>query len=251
MESADGKITGLSTVVGGATSSIVEIRVYDGSTLVCAESISGVTSTCSDLEISMAKDTSKTLTVKALVTKNTNAQNVNVSNLVVTYEDAEENTYTASAGIAGNTIHLYTVAPIISNITASAEAKDLDGTGGPEAIVGKITFSVTANGGDVWISTNKSDLAVQAISSDGTTSSVSAVVLTTSATAGTWGYKVPKDQTISFTVDATHNPESSGYWKLAITQLKWDTTGNGSNAQTWTGWAVKDLVTGYVYLTGQ
>jgi peptidoglycan hydrolase-like protein with peptidoglycan-binding domain len=252
MENADGKITGLSTVVDGATSSIVEIRVYDGSTMICAESITGVTSTCSDLEIPMAKDTSKTLTVKALVTKNTNAKDVNVSNLVATYEDAEENSYTVSAGTPGNTIHLYTVAPIISNITASAEAKDLDNSGGPEAIVGKITFSVTARGGDVWISKDKSDLAVKAISSSDNSQNVSNVVLTTSVTAGNWGYKVPQDQTISFTVDATYSPDSAGYWKLAITQLVWDVDDEPSTiAQTWTGWAVKDLVTGYVYLVGQ
>jgi hypothetical protein len=255
MENADGKITGLSTVVGGATSSIVEIRVYDGSTMVCAESISGVTSTCSDLEISLAKGTSKTLTVKALVTKNTNNATTAVSNLVATYEDAEENSYTVSAGTPGNTIHLYTVAPIISNITASAEAKDMNSTSGPETIVGKITFSVTAKGGDVWISASTTDLAVQAIKSDGTTTSVSDVVLTTSATAEKWGYKVPQDQTISFTVDATKSFSSSGdagYWKLAITKLVWDVDDDAStDAQTWTGWAVKDLVTGYVYLTGQ
>jgi len=251
MENADGKITGLSTVVGGATSSIVEIRVYDGSTMVCAESISGVTSTCSDLEISMAKDTSKTLTVKALVTKNTNNATTAVSNLVATYEDAEENSYTASAETAGNTIHLYTVAPIISNITASAEAKDMNATTGPETIVGKITFSVTAKGGDIWIGKTAST-TVKAIKSDNTSSSVTNVVLSTSATEGTWGYKVPQDQTVSFTVDATIAP-GVGYWKIAITQLYWDTDDNSSTPTpvAWSDWAVKDLVTGYVSLTAE
>jgi peptidoglycan hydrolase-like protein with peptidoglycan-binding domain len=232
---------------------LVALRLYDGTDLI-AEKSAADTVTFDDLLVSIAKDTTKTLTVKGLaeVSTSTYVGNVAVTLTSVSGTDVNENSVPWDGNISANTIHLYTVAPIISNITASAEAKDLDNSGGPEAIVGKITFSVTARGGDVWISTSPSDLAVKAVPSSGTSQNVSAVVLTTSATAGTWGYKVPKDQTISFTVDATHSPGSSGYWKLAITKLVWDVDDDAStNAQTWTGWAVKDLVTGYVYLVGQ
>jgi hypothetical protein len=171
-----------------------------------------------------------------------------VSNLVANYEDAEENSYTASAGTPGNTIHLYTVAPIISNITASAEAKDMNATTGPETIVGKITFSVTAKGGDIYISTSTDDLAVKAQPSSGTAVSAAAI-LTTSATAGKWGYKVAQDQTVSFTVDANKAPGTAGYWRIAITQLVWNTDDNGPGTTWDQPWAVGDLKTGYVYLT--
>jgi peptidoglycan hydrolase-like protein with peptidoglycan-binding domain len=235
---------------------LVALRLYDGTDLI-AEKSAADTVTFDDLLVSIAKDTTKTLTVKGLaeVSTSTKVGDVAVTLTSVSGTDVNENPVSWDVTISASTIHLYTVAPIISNITASAEAKDLNNTGGPETIVGKITFSVTAKGGDVWISTEPSDLAVKAVPSSGTFQDVSAVVLTTSATAGTWGYKVPKDQTISFTVDATKSFTSSsdsGYWKLAITQLVWDVDDDAStNAQTWTGWAVKDLVTGYVYLTGQ
>jgi peptidoglycan hydrolase-like protein with peptidoglycan-binding domain len=236
---------------------LVALRLYDGTDLI-AEKSAADTVIFDDLLVSIAKDTTKTLTVKGLaeVSNSIKVGDVAVTLTSVSGTDVNENPVSWDVNISANTIHLYTVAPIISNITASAEAKDLNNSGGPEAIVGKITFSVTAKGGDVWISTSTKDLAVQAIKSDGATSPVSEsdVVLTTSATAGKWGYKVPKDQTISFTVDATKSFTSSsdsGYWKLAITQLVWNVDDASTTAQTWTGWAVKDLVTGYVYLTGQ
>jgi len=184
---------------------LVALRLYDGTDLI-AEKSAADTVTFDDLLVSIAKDTTKTLTVKGLaeVSTSTYVGDVAVTLTSVSGTDVNENPVSWDGNISANTIHLYTVAPIISNITASAEAKDLNNTGGPETIVGKITFSVTAKGGDVWISTSTDDLAVQAIKSDGlSATSVSAVVLTTSATAGKWGYKVPKDQTISFTVDAT------------------------------------------------
>jgi len=193
------------------------------------------------------------LTVKALIAKNTNNASYTVALASVSGTDANENGITPSGTpVSGETQYVYTNAPVISNISAQADAKDNNATTGAETIVGKITFSVTAKGSDIYISTNSSDLAVKAEPSSGTATSVDNVVLSTSADKGTWGYKVPKDQTVSFTVDATRVPGSAGYWRIAITQLKWNTTDSATNATTWTNnWAVEDLKTGYVYLTAE
>jgi len=228
------------------------LRLYDGSTMLGEQTATTATTTFGDLEVNIAKDSTKTLTVKLVVVKGANNQNYTATLDSVSGTDANDNSVSATPVIAGETQHVYTKAPIISNISAQADAKDNNATSGAETIVAKITFSVTAKGSDIYISTSSADLAVQAQPSSGATTSVENVVLSTSATAGTWGYKVPKDQTVSFTVDATKAPGSAGYWRIAITQLKWSTTDSDTNATTWTNnWAVEDLKTGYVYLTAE
>jgi hypothetical protein len=231
--------------------------LYDGTTLLSEVSTS-TTITFANLDLLVAKDTSKSLVIKGLVsgTSAVSAGSVKVENAKVTSaEDANFNSLSGSnlGGDAdGNTIYLYTQAPVLSDITASAQAKDLNATSGTETIDGTITFKVTAKGGDIWISTSISDLNVQYERSGGATNTVSAVVISTSATAGSWGYKVPENQTISFTVSASIDPSFTGadYVRLKIGQLKWNTADSSSSAIDWTAsWAVGDLKTGFVYLT--
>ena len=230
------------------------LRLYDGTTLL-QEVSTGTTIQFTDLDLTVAKDATKSLVIKGVVsgTSNVRAGDVKVDNVRVTLaEDANFNLVTPSPNDAdGETIYLYTVAPIISNIQASAQARDMNATSGPETIEGRITFSITARGGDIWISTSTNDLGVEVQRSDGTTTSTaSAVVLSTNVSAGTWGYKVGENQTVTFTVDATHDPPSAGYWRIVITRLTWNTRDDSSGVQTWNAsWQVGDLKTGFVNLT--
>ena len=247
------------TIVASTTNSnlLAAVRLYDGSTLL-GEVSPADSITFSSLDLTIPKDTTKTLTIKGVVNGTTDVPigDVAVKSVAVSSaEDANYNTATSSGEADGNTIHLYTKAPVISNITASAEAKDLNATGGPETIVGKITFSVTAKGGDIWIGKTAST-TVKAIKSDNASSTLASgqYILSSSAYEGTWGFKVPQDQTITFTLDARYDPtstEGAGYWKLAITELYWDTDDNSTTPTpvAWSDWAVKDLQTGFVYLT--
>jgi hypothetical protein len=249
-----------STTVSGAAGSLVKAyRLYDGTTLL-SEVSPGSTITFANLDLLVAKDTSKSLVIKGLVsgTSQVEAGSVKVHSVKVTSaEDANFNSLSGSAlgSVAnGNTIYLYSKAPVLSDITASAQARDLNATSGTETIDGTITFKVTAKGGDIWISKSVSDLNMQYERSGGATSSTGvAVVISTSATADSWGYKVPENQTISFTVSASVDPSLGGsadYVRLKIGQLKWSTTGSASDAIDWReSWAVGDLKTGFVYLT--
>ena len=234
------------------TNGVLALRLYDGNTLL-QEKTTSTQVTFDSLAISIAKDSTKTLTVKALIAKGTNGEDYKATLASVSGVDANDNSVLVSGTPReGETQHAYTKAPVISNVTVSADPKDLNGTGGAESIVAKITFSVTAKGGDIWISKNANDLAVKAQPSSGSDENVSNVILTTSVTPGNWGYKVAKDQTVTFTVDATHDPSAttSGYWRIAITQIKWNTADNGTGATTWTAdWVVGALKTGYVFLT--
>jgi hypothetical protein len=251
-----------STTVSGAAGSLVKAyRLYDGTTLL-SEVSPGSTITFANLDLLVAKDTSKSLVIKGLVsgTSQVFAGFVKVDKAKVTSaEDANFNSLSGSAlgsGADGNTIYLYSKAPVLSDITASAQARDLNATSGTETIDGTITFKVTAKGGDIWISTSTSHLNMQYERSGGAVSSTGvAVVISTSATAGTWGYKVPENQTISFTVSASVDPSlgaSADYVRLKIGQLKWNTDDSGSSPAPieWRDlWAVGDLKTGFVYLT--
>jgi len=224
------------------------VRLYSENTLLNEKSATTTVTFDGNMAINIAKDSTKSLTVKALIAKGTNGQNYKVTLASVSGTDANENSVSSTLNLDGKTQYVYTVAPVISNITVSATPEDHNATSGKETIVGKITFSVTAKGGDIYISTSTADLAVQAQPSSETATSANAV-LSTSATAGTWGYKVAKDQTVSFTVDANKAPGTADYWRVAITKLVWNSADSATGATTWDqSWAVGDLKTGYVLL---
>lgn len=234
------------------------VKLYDGSTLLSTKAAS-TSVNFSNLKINIAKDTTKTLSVKVDVKQATTSNYEEGTYLTATIGtgisgiDEKDNDITSASGSAeGKKQYLYSVAPILSNISVSASAEDRNATTGAETIVGKITFTVTAKGGDVWISTSTADLAVKAEPTSGSAENADGVVITTSATKETWGYKVPENTSVTFTVDAYKDPSTGGYWRLRITQLKWNSKDEAGGAQTWTGdWAIGDLKTDYKLLTAE
>ncbi len=242
VEKAETKVVGFEVGVEESTTTILETRIYDGDNLLCI-----VGENCNEIDVAMAKDASKTFTIKALV-KKAPVEGATLKVTAVTstyYSDLEEETEAyATTTTASNPIHLYTIAPIISNVSAYAEAKDLNATTGAESLVGRITFSVTAKGGDVWVSSTI-DMMIE--KSDGSTSfAITDYVITTSAPKEANGYKVAENQTVSFTINFTKAGGSAGYWRVVITKLNWH---NGTDVQNYSGALVEELKTDYVYLT--
>lgn len=231
------------------------LNLYDGTTLIGTVSVpsstTSTTLTFSDLNLAMAKDASKPFTVKAVVEHDFTVNTYLMATLTsISGEDENEVTDSDATSRTGNKIYIYTKAPVLSGITVKAEAKDMNATSGAETIVGEITFKVTATGGDIWISTSTTDLDALAVKSDNSTSSLGAIVITTSAVAEAWGYKVPEGQQITFTVNAVASPASVGFWRIVIRKLTWNTINGAAGAASWTGtWAIGDLRTGPVYLT--
>jgi peptidoglycan hydrolase-like protein with peptidoglycan-binding domain len=234
---------------------LVALRLYDGTDLL-AEATPAATTTFSDLLISIAKDTTKTLTVKGLAEATTT---VAVGDVAVTLKgysgtDVNDNDVsTSTLTIAGNTIHLYTVAPVITldstSISKASDEKSAEFT---------IKFKVTAKGGDVYVGkdsnvTNATSAhAVTAWYEGGTPTTTPAGIMTYTGTVSGDYVKVAKDTTETFTVKMTidNTGKSSAYYRAKIYSIAWGTDGT-SDVAYWTApWAVGTLITDYTYLRG-
>lgn len=260
-EMLGGKVTEVKVNLTSDTNltKVQALNLYDGTTLLGTVGVgsnnTSFDATFSGLAISLAKDSSKTLSVKAVVEKDfTEGKYLKATLDKVSGEDENEIPDSAEDNREGNKIYIYKVAPVISDISVNAEPKDMNATPGAETIVAKISFKVTAKGGDIWINANETNLEVIAETtlSGVNPEGVSAVVLSSNASKGNWGYRVPQDQTVTFTVDATHDPSANaaGYWRVRITQLEWNTADNGNGGHKFNEeWAIGELKTGYVYLT--
>jgi peptidoglycan hydrolase-like protein with peptidoglycan-binding domain len=233
------------------STSVIALRLYDGSTLLGEKTPSFSTSTPAtttvafgNLKINIAKDTTKALTVKALIKKGTDNATYTVALASVSGTDANDNTANATGTpVFGYTQYVYTAAPELALASKSESASGTSATF-------KITFKATARGGDVWISKSGNDLDVEIVNNTGATSSADSITILPSGIAeeNTNAYKIAKDSTATFEVTIVKTGLVSGKQYFArITTVKFNT--NGSNVfNKLSGNLVKDLKTGYVVI---
>ncbi len=245
------------TLNGNGTSSVKVVRLYDGTTLLnYAAPQSGVTSTISQISVDIPKDTTKTLTVKALVEANTDNKYVQARVVDVDAWDANENPVSESGTpVVGNLAYLYTVAPIFAFDSASV-TKDTNG----DAAEFTIRFKVTARGGDVWVAKNieaNSSAATGKITiwTDEAPATTTGVAVTVSATGyaeeGSNGWRVAKDTTAVITAKIYLPDEATAgdYYKALIKGIAWATTDAGvTSDNAFPAFETKDLETESVYL---
>lgn len=258
----DVKLTDLavSVTTSGTYGTGKALRLYDGDTLLAERAVSN--GTFEDLEVSIAKDSTKTLTVKLVVTGTAAGGYVDVN--VVTSSsaaiDADYNTVTLTGGADGDPVYLYNVAPQVALDTTSISKLDDAG----KIYQFTIKFKVTAVGGDVWIasstvsnSASQSDkITVYYETTASTPASPSAIALNSSATQETGGaqwYKVAENQTetftVSFVINATGTSGAAGNYKGKIVGIAWNTENSTTSSKKLDyTWLVKDLVTANQYI---
>ncbi len=246
------------------TTRLLSLNLYDDTTLIgAATPDSDGYASFTDLKVAISKDTTKTLVVKGLFAPSAATHNYQVkirggSGYGVRGEDANENIVFDDAERQGNTLYLYTKAPLIVLDSTQAVARDDDGTGGAETGEFTITFKVTAKGGDIWIAktieysttTAQYEKVTAIVDKGGTNTTANSAILTSTATEGSWGYKVSENTTETFTVKVTFtNSSSAGYVRGKIIGIGWNTADNGTGDVLWSdSWAVGTLLTNYVYL---
>jgi peptidoglycan hydrolase-like protein with peptidoglycan-binding domain len=264
MTNAAGTVTGLEIGFDGtASSSIVEVRVYDGSTQICSDTLSSGVLSCDDLELAMAKGTTKTLTIKALIDKGVLPDTyAYVTGVTSTYEDVEGDQDKADTSASSSEIYFYHVAPIIELLSTVETSENASGTAGNETGHFTINFKVTAQGGDVWI---KDTIEASSTATDtknsiwydqgnGTDTPEPTALLSSNATKDGWGYKVPKGTSRTFTAKLTlnnYNVEADNY-RAYIKGIAWAIDKNGNTKYAWdkdTYTWLKDLITNWLYLT--
>ena len=238
-----GKITDIVfDATGSATGAhIVAYKLYDGSTLLGSESYSA-TPTFSGLEVEIAKDTTKTLRVEVEMNKAisgvTSSISISPTSTKITAESANDEAVTLSGStVTGETIYFYEAAPVISNITTDIKETIQEGVTTTQ-IAGTINFTLTAQGGDIIVTSTA--IGVKVATSGNENIAPASSLVKVDGKTGT-AVTITAGQSKNVTISATYTGGTKGkfYWFL-VDSLKWTYDGN---EKTMSGELIKDLKT--------
>jgi len=239
---ADAKVTKLKFAATGTGADLVNgIYVYDGDNAICSETpdTSGVVS-CEDLEVTIAENTTKSLTVKALINHDFGSVGeggkVKVSLTDVSWEDKEGNEYDATSSVESKLAHLYHAAP---EITLASSGSSKVAKNNYEVT---LSLKVTAKGEDIYLkkgTTSDDWLNVEAPSGADPSYSY-AVVSASGAEEVTVGgekyFKVSEGASASLTLKVNivlASTSDSGYYSVSVDAVSWHAEGQTSDT-TWT-----------------
>jgi len=258
----------VSKIVGtltDGTSVLQTLKLYDGDTLLAATSTSGSASSTFDaLNIRVAKDTTKTLSIKGDVKILTEAlMNKAVSIAVpatvdgITAADAGTfGTVTASGStVTGKTVYAYTAAPSLSLVSAEIATTREGRTDGSNTIsaIGKIKFNVTALGGNIYVDTPTAGAV--ATSTNATAGVATTITSTGSSNAevdgNEWLVREGESKWFEVTSRITNSSPSASFVNMNLASFAWGTTSATVTGVDW-AWASIPLEfkTGSVYLQG-
>jgi len=235
-------------------SNVQAVNLYDESGNLLSTQSASTSVTFSNLGLSLAKDTSAKLIVKAVVENDFPEGNYLRATVdSVSGEDENEVADSDPTDRAGNNIYIYKVAPEVSLQSAGVNkvAKN--------AYEVTLTLKVVAKGGDVYLKkgTDSDDwLEVTAPSSAtttdyalhfaGVTASGSYEEVST-GTPAVYLFKVAKDQTANIVLKVRIDPQTdngSGYYTVKVNKIEWDKVLVPDPSQDWTPsahWALKEL----------
>jgi len=230
---------GVVTVTESVTSTITAVELYDGTTLLSSAAPSGGSATWSTYTSLASAGTTKVLTVKGVIKSGpTPGATVAISLPVttgLTGVDANGASLPANQAVTGNTMYVYLIAPTFVYSTSGSTVTGSNPNAGHPNDLGSasITFTVTANGGDIYIATTttegmKDNIGPTAPTSSDAWSCNSPAETNTSANF----WRIPSGSTASctFTDQITNTAGTAGWFQPTINQISWmtsaTTTGN-------------------------
>lgn len=206
--------------------------------------------------------TTKSLTIKGIVKQldsdYDDGDTVKVSDITFKGMDSNSNAITQAATVAGNDQHIYLVAPTISLVSVTGQKTNPDS--GASTYDGVIKFSVTANGGDIYIhdETEELDTGVYGVTVEFSNASNTGTgfTYTSDATHDETNdyYTVYSGTTKTFTVSA-HIVGDNKYANAFISKIYWTDDATQAAKATTTGYELMDygitnLKTDNIYLEG-
>jgi len=241
------------TVDNNDNNTISAVELYDGSTLLATASVTTpATVTLSDFTLPVSADTTKVLTVKGVVKAGPTATSVVSISLPTTTGligyDSNGVSRNNSGAITGNSLTVYTAAPVFA--LSSASSVRSDSTSSTVGDVGDFTIgvSITANSGDIYIPTvghatygsaQAAPGIMQSVTTSGTESaSGSNWICDSSAVEDSTNkvWRIPSGATAVCTYTYhTVNTATASYYNVSILNIKWATNANmvtGYTAQT-------------------
>ena len=247
------------TVANASTTDYVtSVELWDGSTRLQSAAPSfatGATSTSVTWEnftLPIAANTTKTLTVKAVIasipttdTKFVPGSYVKATNVWLQGVDTNSNVIGDTYNLTGNEQYVFVKAPVFALGQATFTAS---GTSDYPQSVGnaKISMNITANNNDIYIkktgSSNADTYATSSPAVNGTTATLNSnFACTSNAEDNTGYYRIPAGTTATCELDAVLKLSSStanAFYQVQVGKITWDTDSNftsGAVAQTW-GW---------------
>lgn len=230
------------------------LRLYDGSTLL-GEETPAATTTFSDLSVSVPKDTTKKLTVKAVVT---GTSTVEVGTTSVTLAelsglDANDNAVSKTGlSVSSKTLYLTPLYPEISLVSASYSAVS------STQVTYTIKFNVKAVGGTLYVAKNatSSSSAQQGkvtlyVSPNPTSTATVAVNLAYSGSyeEQTNSLKIAEGNQVTFTASIVLSNAGGGWFAGVVKGIAWgkdDSSANSDN--TFRAFETSSLKTDAVYV---
>lgn len=232
-ETGDSKITTVyaSTTASGTAPST--LYLYDGSTLVSSQTVtsSGATVTFSNLNLVVAKDVIKTLTVKADFPSNTTSgthASSTVSRVVFEKPNGSSADATGSQ-VTGANQYFYASAPQITLVGTPTISKVSNTNGSTTEMTATFTFNVTALGGTM---TKPTSSAFTVYAATNTTNLIAASV---GEPVTIPNNNIADGSTAQVTVTATVGPSNithSGQYGFVVGSTTW-TVGSNTITQTY------------------
>ncbi|MFA5755233.1 MAG: peptidoglycan-binding domain-containing protein, partial [Candidatus Paceibacterota bacterium] len=259
-------------------------KLYDGSTLLATAALGSDASTTTgtvnfaDLDISIAKDSTKTLTLKANVAKIDSSYTTAGDHVIAELDGTDYTNITAEDDLyntLGNTEldgtataekqYFYKEGPTFALIQATEARSDSSSSSPRDVGDFSIKFSITANGSDIYLptvdhatysSTNTDDNGIlQAITPAGDTASATTTYWSCEGTNSlddlsdkkVWG--IPRGSTRNCTFELNIvNTNARAYYSVGIEDIKWSTTGSKTVDFEIQDWGISALKTGAILL---
>jgi len=255
---------------------VTSLELWDGFTMVAAAAPSGWasshvgTSTWTGFSLPISAGTTKTLTVKAVLAQlPTSYTNDGTGYLKIitgptlTGIDANSNVVSNASTVTGNNMYPFLVAPAFAYVSKSVSIRGTNSTTNPQDIGDTtITFSVTANGGDIYIP-EKSNTSVLVGMSETLTGGTATTTTSTTWTCNSpavedsslgdndylWRITSGSTANCTFSTLVTNTAGTAGYFRVALGGVKWYTSATSTSSSFITqNWGLTNINTGAFYL---
>lgn len=244
------------------------LYLYDGDTLLSStSSLAAASATLANIDLTIPKDTTKTLTLKADLAKATGNYEEGATSTWTVGTDAssinaEDASSFAAATVSGSkvtagTAYMYIKAPKLA-LAATPTVEDVggnpSGSSSPTALRGTLKIAITAQGGDIYVPAYSATTASNGLEASSGRDAASATVTMSYSSDADFGdsnnttYVVRSGQTQTFTVVATIDTcgalTSKHFDRVDLDSFKWDTTVAlaEQTPNTWT-WGLTDFQT--------
>ena len=235
---------------------ILAAELWDGDTMLgsVTPGTNGTDADFTSLDIDIAKDATKTLTIKASVaaigdsaTKEGDYTNVtSAANIVC--EDSLYNPITATGSLTGKNVYFYTVAPVLTFVSSDIKLDE----NLTDNATGHITFKVKALGGPIYFYDDSTTTKAITIAEVGgtTATSTNAYSVTDYESDNSDVYKIAQNTTatVSVTTHLDNDAGTAGMSSSDLTHFLWDDTSTTPTANDWT-WGLETFHTDDLYLS--